>query len=654
MKGKGKTKKVTISTAKVLPATLYPHDITPKMIGSATDSRRRNTVNDTGRTDRFTNIESGVVPFNFSTNSGVNGSYISIKDIVVLCQKAYYNFPVFRNVIDLMTDFSVSNVYWKGGNKKARDFFRAYYERLGGWSFMTKFFLEYYRSGNVIVYKFESDIEPEDIKKMTQTFGAVLDGQPKTIPMKYIILNPADIVVGGNISFALGKYHKVLNDYEIERLRSPQTDEEKKLVESLPPDVQKNLKQKATRFLVIPLEPSKVVPVFYKKQDYEPLAVPMGYGVLADINWKEEMKKQDMAISRTMNQAILLITMGESPKDGGLGVNPKHLAAMEALFENESLGRVLVADYTTKVQFVIPDIADLLDPKKYAQVDADIRAGLNDILVGSEKFANQSIKVKLFVERLRQGREVFLREFLIPETKRVAKVLGLKNYPRPYFEDIDLKDELEWNRIATRLAEIGMLTPEETVEAIETGRLPDTESSLESQRKLKEYKEEGLYQPVMGGPEDQKELAEIGAENQAQLQQQKLSAQSGRPKGTKARQTTKKVKPIGSSEDAETKFSLSKVKDNLLLAGKVQEKVEKELAKKFKLKELSPEQKEVADGILGVIIANEDPDKWIDKTKDYIASPIDSNEERVKAVQDIAYNHQVNSYLASILYASKL
>ena len=58
--------------------------------------------------------------------------------------------------------------------------------------------------------------------------------------------------------------------------------------------------------------------VFYKKQDYEPFAVPMGYPVLEDINWKQEMKQMDMAVARTTNQAILLITMGTkaSKKEG--------------------------------------------------------------------------------------------------------------------------------------------------------------------------------------------------------------------------------------------------------------------------------------------------------------------------------------------------
>ena len=57
----------------------------------------------------------------------------------------------------------------------------------------------------------------------------------------------------------------------------------------------------------------------------------MGYPVLEDINWKQEMKKMDMAVARTMQQAILLVTMGAEPEKGG--VNQRNLEAMQQLLK---------------------------------------------------------------------------------------------------------------------------------------------------------------------------------------------------------------------------------------------------------------------------------------------------------------------------------
>ena len=65
---------------------------------------------------------------------------------------------------------------------------------------------------------------------------------------------------------------------------------------------------------------------------------------------------------------------------------------MQSLFQNESVGRVLVSDYTTKAQFVIPEINKVLGPEKYEIVNQDIKEGLQNIIVGQEKFSNTAVK----------------------------------------------------------------------------------------------------------------------------------------------------------------------------------------------------------------------------------------------------------------------
>ena len=128
----------------------------------------------------------------------------------------------------------------------------------------------------------------------------------------------------------------------------------------------------------------------------------MGFPVLEDINWKQEMKKMDMALTRTTQQAVLLITMGSELKNGTLNINQKNIEAMQTLFQNQSVGKVLVSDFTTKAQFIIPDIANILDPKKYQIVNEDIRMGLNNVLVGDEKFSSTNIKVRIFFENYKE------------------------------------------------------------------------------------------------------------------------------------------------------------------------------------------------------------------------------------------------------------
>ncbi len=602
---------------------------------------RRNRAGNIERTNRFTNIEEGLTPHNSATGTNVTqgSSNISPKEVVVLCQKAYYNFAIFRNVIDLMTEFSISDIYLKGGNKKARDFFHAWMKKIGVWSIQDKFYREYYRSGNVFLFRVDAEYEKSEINDLTKIYGISLATASLKLPIQYILLNPADIQASGNITFANSTYYKTLNDYELQRLKTPETEEEKEIFDSLPPEVKKGITA-GQSVVLMELDKSRIYAIFYKKQDYEPFSMPMGFPVLDDLNWKAELKKMDMALTRTTQQAVLLVTTGTEPDKGG--INYTFIEALRKIFANESIGRTLIADYTTDAKFVIPDIAAILDPKKYQVVNEDIQIGLNNILAGSEeKFSNQFIKVRLFIERLQNGRNIFLHHFLQPEIKRLAKEMGMKNYPTAYYQDFDLKDELEYSRIFTRLIEIGTLTPEEGLEAMQTGKLPTSEESMENQVKLRELKDKGMYEPVTGGPYSNEKLAKISAE---QKEKAALNQPAGRPGGTSK---PRKPSPVGGS------WSVTKLKDNTILASELYNDIEKTLLKKHKIKSLNDEQKEIAKEISSLVIVNEEPQDWKSKYKDYIDKPVDKNEDRVRQVEALACEHGIDCLTAGLLFSSQ-
>jgi len=601
---------------------------------------RRNAASSIHRTDAYKNIDDGLIPWKYSANYN-NNSLLEIRDSVILCQKAYYNFSQFRNVIDLMTEFSSGSIYFKGGSKKSRNFFDAYLKKIGIWDIQDKFFREYYRSGNVFIYRLESEMSQEDVKKITQTFASLEESVADTtnLPTKYLFLNPADLRLTGSLNFgAYGGYYKTLSAYEKSRLINPTTEEDYDFLNSLPEESKKSLKSsKKDQSLMIPLSADKVIAVFYKKQDYEPFAVPMGYPVLMDLNFKQELKQMDMAIGRCIQQAVLLVTMGAPPDEGG--INQRNLAAMQELFQNESVGRVLISDYTTKAEFVVPRVADLMDPRKYEIFDRDINLGLNNILVGGEKFSNLVSKVELFLSRLNSGREAFLNYFIKPEIKRVAKALNLKNYPTPYYDEISLGDNVAKERIYTRLYELGVLTADEIVEALESNRLPTKDQSLESQQDFVNQKEKGYYQPVIGGakpnPSDENKSPE------------EMPKENGRPVDSGG-------EPQENPSVASEQFDFSKIKDNMLLAQELEKKVQSFLRARHSVKRLKKEQKEVCTSIANLIIANEEPKAWLDKIGDYADNPKDKNHDRVKHIYQISEEYSVDFYLASLMLASKI
>ena len=74
---------------------------------------------------------------------------------------------------------------------------------------------------------------------------------------------------------------------------------------------------------------------------------------------------------------------------------------------------------------------------------------------------------------------------------------------------------------------------------------------------------------------------------------------------------------------------------------------------KHNIKRISKKQKEVVEQISNLIVANEDPKNWLNSVEKYCDSPVDQNPEKVTEINNLAHEHQLDHYLASILYASK-
>ena len=601
--------------------------------GEVNTSVRRNRSSTISRTDKYKNIEGGVIPFIYGGGYGKYTSNISIKDTIILCQKAYYNFSIFRNTIDLMTEFSCSPIYFTGGNEQSRKFFQAWADRVNLWRLQDMFFREFFRSGNVFLYKLNAQFTKQDMRVLSDLITT--EARAGEIPVRYIILNPADIQAIGSASFVTPQYVKVLNDFEMQILTNPDNDQDKELAQKV-----KNLKDlkntssitQSNQYMIFELEPERFVPIFYKKQDYEPFSVPMGFPVLEDINYKQELKNMDMAISRTIQQTVLLVTMGNDE----VGMPTKdQIGTLRKIFENESVGRILVTDYTTNIKFIIPEISSILDPKKYEVVDRDIRYGLNNVLFGEEKYANTNTKIEVFLSRLKHARETFMHDFLMPEMKKIGRNLGFKNLPTARFKDADFKSDANLTRVYSRLIELGVLTPEEGITAIDTGRLPLPEESVESQKGFQKLQDDGLYQPLL---------------NKGQQQP------AGRPTGTGTPQTTKAPRSTPTAvkaSESKPKINADLVAKNLVKFDNLVEAVETTLKEKYNRQRLTKEQKEIIKTIAETIATNETPKEWINKIEDYISKPVQVSANMEK-INEIAAEYGLDYKTAILLYHSQL
>lgn len=589
---------------------------------------RSNSAAQQGAAGRFANIQVGVAPYLYSNNSKYNTN-ISIQDVILLTQMAYWNVPIFRNTIDLMTEFALSSIEFVGGNKESRTFFEVWAKKISLWSLTDMFFREYFRSGNVFLYKLYGEFPREQMRKLEQF--SIAEAAAK-IPLRYLLLNPYDIQVLSASNFIQPSYKKRLNDYEISAIISSNSPEDIAIRNAIP-ELRQLTGKKGVTSVEITLERERLVAVFYKKQDYEPLAVPMGFPVLDDIDWKLELKKIDRAISKTIQQAVLLITQGD--EEMGPPSQPAQ-DAIRRIFENGSVGRVLIADYTTKAEFVIPQIGDILDPKKYEIVDRDIRLGLNNILFGDDKFASTSAKMDAFFKRLEIAREEFMIKFLIPEVEAISKSLNFKSSPTPRWKSHNFRnDSAVLSRVYTRLLELGAISPNEAINAIQNNVLPTPEQIKESQRELLQDKNEGYFQPLLNNKPE-------------------MVDENGRPVGsTGVAQTTQKITPIGQKSVASYKFSMQKIGDLLRAKDSLSKEVQSILKKKYKVKKLNDAQITVASEIVDLIVAAHEPEEWSVEAKNFVDNPTQKSTDIYNKVTDLEVLYGMTEQDAAILYHAR-
>lgn len=588
--------------------------------------------------DNYANISNLFSPSYFSGTNENYGNYdISISDIINLTQRAYIGIAAVRRTINTLKEFSASNIYLTGGNEKSRKFYLSWFKAIKLNSFCNSFFLEFWRSYNCFVYKIVGKIKDQNLKDLQEIYGSQSLAAKREIPVKYIILNPSSVTYQGSSFFNGNGYFKTLTPYEINQLKQRATLMDQEIYNSFPDNVKKQIDSgDGMNYggIQIPLEQNKFVAIFNDKQDYESFAVSQIYTILDALEHKIELTKMDRAIAKTVQQAVLHVSMGYENKNGEYLFNEDAAARIEEIFEGEEVGKVLITDFTTKLEFVIPQIGDLLDPKKYEIVNQDIHEGLMDILFGGgsgEKFSNLTLKIKVFVEKIKKARETFLEEFLVPEMQKIGEEMGFKSIPQPHFEDIDIEDNINFYKIVTRLAEIGILTPNEVFQVFDTGRMPNADESEESQKKFKELKDKELYVPLLnnGKPEPG-------------------GGGAGRPAGTSGiPQSTKKVSPIGTKSSINFANFIDTIQDQI----KFKNKISGDFKTKFKLKKLNNEQLNVINSLANDIIVNEMKKDWETKIDDYLENKNKSGSQKINVLK-IQSELDVDLVTAAIIYHS--
>ena len=292
----------------------------------------------------------------------------------------------------------------------------------------------------------------------------------------------------------------------------------------------------------------------------------------------------------------------------------------------------MVSDYTTKAEFIIPELNRVLGPEKYQILNEDIKQGLQNIVVGEEKFSSTQVKAQIFIDRLKESRSGFLNDFLQREVKRIANELGFRSYPEVKMKDIDMRDETQLMRVSTRLMELGILTPQQGMDMFHNGRFPEADQIAPSQKDFVKERKDGYYNPLVGGVPM---LGPEGGENTNTPQQ------AGRPEGTV---DVPIVNAMYSRADIQK--TIYKI-DEFINSAKTQ------MMENLGVDKLSDSQEETVASLCESIVCSENEESWAETVKSCVK---DFNEienlHTLTEVLTLSTDHKLELYPAAILYHS--
>ena len=234
--------------------------------------------------------------------------------------------------------------------------------------------------------------------------------------------------------------------------------------------------------------------------------------------------------------------------------------------------------------------------------------------------------------------------------------MGLKSYPTAKFEEIDIKDEVQFHRVITRLLEIGILTPEQGIKSMQTGLYPNAKDLSKSQEGYVEDREKGYYNPLVGGipmieslqSEKDRELREEETENKELAPsnnetQNKTPPSAGRPNGTNQI-------PLNASKH----FDRSKIQGVIYDIENLQSYAEGKFKDFKKIDSINENQKSLIIKLCESVICAKEKKQW----KRSLSSCVKNinNIEKLSVMPEvlsIGAEHDLAEYPSAILYHSK-
>jgi hypothetical protein len=442
-----------------------------------------------------------------------------------LASELYFKEPIVGTVIDMMVDFSASGFNNESEDKEIKKLYDQWAKDIKLQDIVEQIFLEYYRSGNVSIYR--SDKDAKVTKKVIKNGKATAKEEYK-FPAGYTILNPMNVHIEGPLLFNQELAYLQLNE-ELITMTKNGDPAVRKLI---PDEVRKAVLSDKGR---IPLDPDLYTRITRKKQPYERYASPYLERIFEPIMYKQKLRVMDMSTIDGLINQLVTVTVGNDEYPA----SDEDLEAIAVLFQTPNKAYTVFWNHTLEVTFHKPEGIDTLTNDKYKQVNDDILAGLgvSRVLIDGQgsNFSTAWVSILSLIERLDNTRDKVVN-WLEAEYKRVADENGFKVVPKVQFNKMNLREDNYIRDVLLSMYDRGLIDEEDLLK--ETGR--DYESIIETKKRNKKnaklfYPPEQPFQGGQTGPNDKGKPS--GPNNKPMKERDSTPEQnSGNPSKTKAYQ----------------------------------------------------------------------------------------------------------------------
>lgn len=511
------------------------------------------------------------------------------KEKIKKARSYYTKDPIVNKSVSLLAQLSNDTFTIRSENQSTEDFFQSWWKDIGGTEFLTWFFKEYFRSGNVPIFKTLIPYRPKGQGNQLSTSVANISASAESeyfsafdnyvkgmamykrgdlshqklavlrkamaekknmwskrmIPGAYTILDPLGVDMKGPEGLPWLRQMTLRIDQDVAAAIKNPPAELKAVVDAIPKEIVSQVRQGVDQIILPDYLASFVA---RDKQPYEKWAEPLTTHAFAALDFKYELRQMDIATVRGVRNRILKVTIGN---DQFPALDPAALRQLATEFNNPSRTLTLFWNHTLNIEYIEPNL-ESLKMEKYEPVNEDIRScfGIAKILTGNEgsSIGNNVLNLKGLIEILSEAQDAFLGWFY-NEAKLIVEAVGLPEVPEGAFSKINLKDENEFMKVLMQLVDRQIISYETAVETLGY-HFPREVKRLKSEQKLREKDNILIAQkaPTQGGGP---------------------SGQEGRPSDTKPKEGARPVRVGKPRSPNGTKTVSSQLNNVAEMRGKV-------------------------------------------------------------------------------------